>query len=118
MHSTDLLLHEWLPITVIVLILVMVVIGVAYLNSLLDDGEGRSTPQSLTPRKSRPRRRNGRQGGVEVKAKYLILMVVVALVNVAWDLIEKSFNAYWWVILPITLGIGLYDSMLTAKTEG
>lgn len=53
-----------------------------------------------------------------MKAKYLVLTVAIAVVAVAWDWIdEKSLAAYWWTILSMTLGIGLYDSMLQAKTE-
>ncbi|HEX7912499.1 MAG TPA: hypothetical protein VF534_31030 [Paraburkholderia sp.] len=53
-----------------------------------------------------------------MKAKYLILTVAVALIAVVWDLIDgKSFTFNWWIILPVMLGIGLYDSMLKTKTE-
>lgn len=53
-----------------------------------------------------------------MKKKYLFLSTAVAVVALAWDLVdEKSFTANWWMILPITLGVGLYDAMLKSKTE-
>lgn len=48
-----------------------------------------------------------------------LIAIGVTLGSLVWALIdEKSFNAYWWLILPVTIGVALYDAMLKEKTEG
>lgn len=48
----------------------------------------------------------------------LILGVFVVVVCVAWAFIDaESFNANWWLILPVAVGATIFSAMLKNKSK-